>query len=226
MDLDVTVTRATFSAAGEMQADVNEVGPEHVAESDLRRAMRRALQMQLGPVVVPEGGSPLQTRRLAGPGWETPIWPSSAATRSPIARTSNSSGAARTSLGGAVDLLKLALAVAEGRGEFAYLCTGAPVGVWEKPAACADLLSPGSWSTEDLFARHAREWRWLLAGNQTARPVRLPSKLETRAIASVPIHVAEGGDWELRAVGLAPVGRGWTGFDQGWPRSQAQSLAE
>jgi hypothetical protein len=66
VDLDRTVAHATFIAAGELQADVNEVGPEHVAESDLRRAMRRGLQMRLGPVVVPEGGRSFKVEAWPG----------------------------------------------------------------------------------------------------------------------------------------------------------------
>jgi hypothetical protein len=222
----VTVTRATFSAAGEMQADVNEVGPEHVAESNLRRAMRRALQMQLGPVVVPEGGSHFKLDAWPGRLGDADLavfGGNDVADRAYI----ELKWCRRDKVWEVLwDLLKLALAVAEGRGEFAYLRTGAPVGVWEKPAACADLFSPGSWSTEDLFARHAREWGWLLAGNRPPGPCACRRSLRRVPSRQLPSTLRRGADWERRAVGLAPVGRGWTSFDQGWPRSQAQSLAE
>jgi hypothetical protein len=55
MDLDVAMRIAAHGAAGELQMEMHEIGPVHVSEADQRRAVRRALQMQLGPVVLPEG---------------------------------------------------------------------------------------------------------------------------------------------------------------------------
>src|SRR4051812_49427702 len=57
MNLDAAVRHASFGAAGEVQMEAHEVGVLHVAEADLRRAFRRALQLQLGPVVLPEAAS-------------------------------------------------------------------------------------------------------------------------------------------------------------------------
>ena len=42
MELDTLCVHVTFAAAGELQMEAHEVGIEHVAEADVRRAMRRA----------------------------------------------------------------------------------------------------------------------------------------------------------------------------------------
>jgi hypothetical protein len=58
-------------AAGELQMEINEIGVAHVTEADQRRAVRRALQMQLGPIVLPEGAKRFEltdwSGRLTGP---------------------------------------------------------------------------------------------------------------------------------------------------------------
>jgi hypothetical protein len=47
-NFDHAVRSALFSAAGELHADVAEIGTAQVTEADLRRALRRGIQAQLG----------------------------------------------------------------------------------------------------------------------------------------------------------------------------------
>jgi hypothetical protein len=89
---------ATFVAAGELQAEVNPVGPGHVAESDLLRAMRRGLRLRLGPEEVPEGG--VYFKLDAWPGrLGSLIWPSSTAGGDGSVLSSGSTGAAKAGSG-------------------------------------------------------------------------------------------------------------------------------
>jgi hypothetical protein len=59
----------------------------------------------------------------------------------------------------------------------------------------------------------------LLKGNVTARPTRLPSKVSTTLLASVPIHLSSAEDWQLRLVRVSNCGEDWIGLSDGWPQA-------
>jgi hypothetical protein len=121
------------------------------------------------------------------------------------------------------DLLKLSLAASFDRIEACYLIVGAPAHAWpENRWACAALLADGEWSTRDLLARYSDEWGYLLTGNQTARPIRLPETIATTLLASVPIHLSDGDVWQLRGVRVEDRAAGWVELKDGWPRSAAE----
>jgi hypothetical protein len=210
------VRQALHTAAGELQADAAEIGPAYVTEADMRRALRRGLQMQLGPVVRPEGAS----------GFSLADWPGGL--RGPdlvIESPGESHHAALVELKWCRedkvyeifwDACKLALALRAGKATSAYIAVAAPVTTWIKSPACGDLLSTGVWETAGLFRCYDREWRWLLGGNKTARPIRLPAEIKTVSIDALPIHLTAG-DWELRAASVEPRGDGWLPLRDGWP---------
>jgi hypothetical protein len=120
------------------------------------------------------------------------------------------------------DLLKLSLAVSLERVEGSYLVVGAPGQAWPQDAwACAALLSDGEWSTRGLFDRYQDPWKWLLGGNKTARPRRLPDTVATTLLAQIPIHMAAKEDWELRVAKVEDRHKGWIRFTDGWPDPDA-----
>lgn len=216
--IDEIMRRALYGAAGEVQTEANEIGIEHVSEADLRRATRRALQMQLGPVVHPEGA-----RGFKLPSWPGRLWGPDIAIRHLDGSGHRSYAELKwcredTLFEVLWDMCKLALTLREFEvAESAYLVVGAPRARWDLPAACADLVADGRWTTVELFERYRQQWQWLLDGNKSARPAQLPAEIETRRLDGVPVHVATGDDWELRAVSVQPSGEGWLRFEGDWP---------
>jgi hypothetical protein len=207
---------AVHGAAGELQMEVHEIGLAHVSEADQRRTMRRALQMQLGPCVLPEGAKgftlPDWSGRILGPdvviahmdrpgyfGFAECKW----CREDTIFETF-------------WDLFKLATALRRTQADRAYLVVGAQAEPWARGGLCADLINTGSWQTRELFERYRRAWEWLLKDTK-ARPAQLPDTVDTELVAQVPIHLANGPDWELRAVSLCTPGEAWVPFEDGWP---------
>jgi hypothetical protein len=217
--MDRAIARAIFAVAGEAQAEAHEVGIQHVAEADVRRALRRALQMQLGRVVTPEGAS----------GFKLPTWPGRLLGPDVVVRHADDAATRwrafvevkwcreNTMHEALWDLLKLSLAVGLDGVESAYLVVGAPDKRWATTAPCAELLNDAVWDTRELFERYESQWRWLLQGNKSARPTRLPAKIATTRLATVPIHLADGPTWELRAARVEDRGSGWLDLAGGWP---------
>jgi hypothetical protein len=85
------------------------------------------------------------------------------------------------------------------------------------PGAGSALLADKEWSTRELFEIYRGAWTSLLRGNKTARPKRLPDTVATSLLATVPLHVAHGEDWEIRVAKVEDRQRGWVEFADGWP---------
>lgn len=218
MDLDRLMVHAVHGATGEIQMEAHEVGIEHVAEADVRRAVRRALQLQLGPFVVPEGARGFKLAdwpgRLLGP---------DVVVKHPGATAHRAFAEIKwcrenTMFEVLWDLLKLSLAVSLDRIDGSYLVVGAPDRAWLDDAwGCSALLADNEWATRELFAKYGGAWTTLLGGNKTARPTRLPSTVATTLLAQVPVHIADGEDWEVRVVKVEDRQQGWVEFRDGWP---------
>jgi hypothetical protein len=195
---------------------MHEIGAAHVSEADQRRAVRRALQMQLGPVVLPEGAK----------GFKLTDWPGRVFGPDVVIGHADRAGY----LGFAEckwcradkiyetlwDLLKLALALRRTHADHAYLIVGAPAEPWGHGGLGADLIADGTWPARELFERYARGWQWLLDETK-ARPAQLPALVETTLVAAVPMHLADAPDWELRAVRVIAPGEQWIALQDGWP---------
>ena len=217
-DLNSIVARATYGAAGELQMEAAETGPEHVSEADLRRATRRALQMQLGRLVYPEGAKGFRLEhwpgRLLGP--DIAIRHSGSEEQRAFAELKWCRGDKLVET--LWDLLKLALANVESASiEATYLIVGAPEVLWEPPAACAELLTGGSWQTRVLLDRYEQQWEWLLKGNKTARPEKIPARISTSPLGDAAIEIVDADGWRLRSARVEP-GEGWLEFEDGRPR--------
>jgi hypothetical protein len=218
MNLDAAVQHAAFGAAGEVQVESHEVGILHVAEADLRRAFRRALQLQLGPVVVPEGASGFSLAdwpgRLLGP---------DVVVRHPEDRADRAYAEMKWCRENKMfevlwDLFKLSLAAGVNGVEAGYLVVGAPGHAWRNDAwGCSTLLADEEWSTRELLVRYERAWGDLLKGNRAARPKRLPETISTTLLAAVPIHLASEPAWELRVAKVEDRATGWVEFVGDWP---------
>lgn len=207
---------AVHGAAGELQMEMHEIGAVHVSEADQRRALRRALQMQLGPVALPEGAK----------GFKLTDWPGRVFGPDVVIAHADQPGY----LGFAEckwcredkifetlwDLPKLAVALRHAHAEHGYLVVGAPADPWGRGGLCAELIADGSWSTRELFERYRRAWQWLLKDTK-AGPAQLPAAVETALVAAVPMHLADAPDWELRAVRVTAPGEGWIALHDGWP---------
>lgn len=198
--------------------EAHEVGVEHVAEADVRRAVRRALQLQLGPLVVPEGAGGFSLGdwpgRLLGP--DVVIRHPDAAAHRAFAEIKWCRE--NTMYEVLWDLLKLSLAVGLDRIEGSYLVVGGPERAWRSDAwACSSLLSTYEWSTRELLDTYGGAWSTLLGGNKTARPTRLPDTVATTLLTTVPIHMACAEDWEFRVAKVEDRERGWVEFAAGWP---------
>jgi hypothetical protein len=216
MDLDAAIRVALHGAAGELQMEMHEIGVAHVTEADQRRAVRRALQMQLGPIVLPEGAKLFKltdrSGRVMGPdvviahgdrpgylGFAECKW----CREDKIYET-------------LWDLLNPAGGLRRTHTDHAYLIVGAPAEPWGGGGVGADLIADGAWQTRELFERYRRAWQWLFKQTE-ARPTQLPAAVETRLLAAVPIHLADAPDWELRVVSISVPGETWVPCEDGWP---------
>jgi hypothetical protein len=215
-NLDTVFAHATVGAAGELQMESAEVGIEHVAESDLRRAFRRALQMQLGPFVRPEGAA----------GFKLPQWPRigkpDLLVIHPDDRAWRAFGEAKWCRENTMfeilwDLLKMSLAISLDRIEAGYIIVGAPEPAWVNDSwRCSALAETETWDTRELLKRYERDWRSLLKVT-TTRPTRLPLQVSTTLLTTVPIHLVGRDNWELRLVRVDDPGTGLVKMDDGWP---------
>ena len=220
MDLDRNVARAIYGAVGGLQTEMHELDPQFVSEADLKRTVRRALQMQLGPSVLPEGARSFRLEDWPGRLMSPEILirhPTEAGQRAFVELKWCREDKMFEVLW---DLLKLSLAGSLDGVEATYLIVGAPGRAWSDPGwTCSALLSNDEWSTRDLFSRYERAWSSLLAGNKTARPIRLPAAVGTDLLVALPIHLLDIEDWELRAARVQDLARGWVQCQDGWPQA-------
>jgi hypothetical protein len=202
---DRHLRHALHGAAGLIQAEIAEVSAEHVSEADVRRAVRHALQAQLGPGVKPEYPVPHTG------GWHGRLGAFDVAVLDDGNLTSaleikwcrNPDG-----MGEAVwDALKLLPFAAEPELVTGYLIYGARASLWAAPGhRPAELLSDGDHDTDQLLTTYASFWkRWRPAGPNSPRPTQLPERFRTHSIASIPILAPDREPWELRAVRIGHV---------------------
>jgi hypothetical protein len=223
--LDETLTRALFAVAGELQitmasvpARASETGQIGVRESDLQRALCRALQAQLGSVASIEGPLPPAVKEH----WSGRLG------RADVVASLDSTNVyfetklcADDKLYEAVwDLLKLALLTALSEPAVGYLVYAAPEAGWnaktDRPTAIFDDGRTGV--VELLCDRCANPWRWCLDGTKTARPTSLPAHVATERIGRVRVGTPNGA-WEVRCVRVkGDISDGWVRFGgDGWP---------
>ena len=112
------------------------------------------------------------------------------------------------------DIYKLIAARLE-YGVRAYGIVGARTAHWEDDSVdCSALYCNGVWDSQELFRRYEGAWRDLLDGG-TARPVRIPTTIETRVVATERLQTEPS--WELRALAIDVPGFDWLEFDGEWP---------
>jgi hypothetical protein len=192
--LDQAVRSALFSAAGELQADVAEIGAAQVTEADLRRALRRGMQAQIGPLIrveVPVTPNESWTGRLGA--FDLAI-PGRLACEVKWCRDPDKLGEAIW------DALKLSPLC--NLGVVGYLVYAASMTVWDAPGKRpAELLGEGAHDVGELLEKYASFWkRWLPKGPNGPRIKTIGGSLLTSFVAAVPIHAPAGDDWELRCV--------------------------
>lgn len=224
---------ALYATGGEIQAMVQQVGADGVAEADLRSALRRAMQMELGTGRV----RPEVSFGLAG--WSGRVGAADLAVEKDgrYEALVELKWARRGSLYDVLwDVLKMASAKALSDVEAAYVVVAAPESLWTKPDGAGELFRDRTWPTAGLLLTTLKqEWGWLLAETK-ARPLELPQQITTQLVGEVPIHVASGLDWRLRAIAVEPrpglpltLNDGLPGVEEGEPPSpdeEAQMLRD
>jgi hypothetical protein len=80
-----------------------------------------------------------------------------------------------------------------------FLVYAAPKRVWSKRGKHPhELFDDGAHEVAALLKHYDADWRWLLTGNKTARPARLPAAFRTTSVTAVSILSATEPDWEVR----------------------------
>jgi hypothetical protein len=192
--LDETLARALFAVAGELQITMasvpvraSETGQIGVRESDLQRALCRALQAQLGSVASIEGPLPPAVKEH---------WSGRLGRADVVAHLDSTEAYFETKLcatdklyEAVWDVLKLALITALSEPAVGYLVYAAPEAGWEprtdRPTAIFEDGRTGA--VELLCDRYTNPWRWCLDGTTTARPISLPAHVATKRVGSVRI---------------------------------------
>lgn len=220
------VLRSLPAVAAELQGTMAAVPPWAsglaglgIRESDVQRAVCRAIQSQLGAVAAIEGPLPEDIKQYWG-GWLG---------RPDVLARPEGSGelyfetklCVTDNLYEAVwDTLKLALLTALSEGSAGYLVYVAQAAAWEPgDGRPTDLFEGTSCGVAELVGdRHPDLWQWCLDGTRSTRPICLPARLRTEAAGSAAIGAGEN-ELELRcALVRGEAGEGWVGFDgDGWP---------
>ena len=222
VSLDEAGLRAVYAAAGELQCEVAEVGALHVSEADVRRAVRRGLQMQLGTGVQPEVPVP----KTAGWSGRLGAFDVGVLADDVLAAAVEVKWCRRPdNIAEALwDVLKLLSHTLDGDQPLrAYLVYGAPASLWGTPGdRPVKLFESRDHAVVELLSDHAKYWNWLLTGNRTARPRELRSEFSTRLVGSAQILTADGADWELRCVRVVATDTRMLYFDSDGQISDAQ----
>jgi hypothetical protein len=118
------------------------------------------------------------------------------------------------------DLFKMVAAEQLPSVQAAFLVAAAPLRRWNSDRDCVALFpsrpAPSArWSSRDLFERWRPSWEWLLSDSR-ARPLRVPSIVETSFVANCAVSAYPG--YELRCIAACPSPDGeWIEFDGDWP---------
>jgi len=218
--LDEALRSALYAAAGNLQADVAEVGFAGIYESDLRRSLGRALHSHTGAHVVAERRLPETTAWTAPPqGFDLAVEHDGELAAAFELKWCRQVGNLAEAMW---DVLKLVAFTRDGAVQ-AFLIYAASQRVWSKPGKHPhELFGGGAHEVTALLEQYDADWRWLLTGNKTARPARLPATFTTTPVAAVPILSATEPDWELRCARVEATGSNTICFEEsGWPTPAA-----
>lgn len=220
--LDEVMRRAMLGVAGELQTEIAETVPEQITEADLRGALRRAIQAQLGP------GARVEVPMPATESWAGRLGALDLAVSNQLACEVKWCRAP-DKLGEVLwDALKLAAVSAHSDGETAvYLVYAAPQAHWNSLIhQPVELLADGDHDVAHLLDTFAGIWRmWRPTGPLSPRVTRAHRMLTTCLVGATPIHTPSGRDWELRCVRLTPYGE-FLQFDPtGVPVSESATAA-
>ncbi len=121
------------------------------------------------------------------------------------------------------DLFKVIAAQSEEAIHRGYLAVAAKETTWNSPRDCVDLFrasdDPRVWASADLFREWSCAWKYLLRGGR-ARPLRIPSQVETRFLGRAPVRAYPG--YEVRCIGARAVeDADWIDFEGDWPATAA-----
>lgn len=117
------------------------------------------------------------------------------------------------------DLFKVVAAQSEEAIQGGYLSVAATVLKWRSDHDCVKLFDPSQvtavWDSVRLFERWSAAWENLLEGG-SARPLRIPSQVETRFLAAAAVRGYR--NYEVRTIGVrAAEGSHWVEFEGYWP---------
>jgi hypothetical protein len=217
LDLDTIMSRSLYGAAGELQSAMADIDAQRVSEADMRRAVRVALQAQVGRLVTPEHPVPPIPAWKPGLGaFDIAITNENGLLAAVELKWCRQSDKLAEALW---DALKLVPYTHDSMELTAYLTYGASRSVWEHAGNHAvELFQSGEHKVLELISRHGADWRWLLSTTKRARPVQLRAVFSTQLIASVPILSATDEPWELRCSRLQALPVQIVFFDEnGWP---------
>jgi ADP-ribosylglycohydrolase len=118
------------------------------------------------------------------------------------------------------DIYKLVAVKEQYGADSAYAIVGAPATYWaDERIDCCSLFASATWDSHEVFARYWRAW-WDLLHGGTARPLSVPSELQTTLVASAPVDVSP--PWTLRALRVeSSTSVGVLDFEGDWPRGHA-----
>jgi hypothetical protein len=192
--MDLLLRRALVGTAGALQLLASELGVKQLREFDLKAALRRCLQVQVqGPVdaelsgSAPVGFKGVSTVDLVVPSPRSPMWRAALE----LKWWSGKNKVAECLW----DAFKIASLYRQGRTESGYLVAAGPESLWAEPLA-ALFTEARVWQTRQLRADFPGAYREILVKG----PPDLPAGIRTVPIEEVPIHLAGGPPWLLRAV--------------------------
>ena len=111
------------------------------------------------------------------------------------------------------DILKAAPASSAPGIAGAYVVAAASEQRWQRDT-CGDVLESKSARVRGLLGRRPSEWEKCLAGNATARPLKIRERLDVSLVADIGLTVG-GKPWQLRAASVRTSGNAWAHFRQG-----------
>jgi hypothetical protein len=194
--VDAGFKRALVGIAGELQVLAFEGGVDQLYEADLRAASRRSLHLQLGRKVVPEAPLKLTSWRGTG-GVDIAVHNAKGSGYEAIAELKLWRGKGKIDEA-LWDAWKLGSAYKEGLAWNAYLIAAGPASYWSSGAPALSFFDDGTHNGRESWTRFESSWQaWI---KKTSGPNELPAGIRTKPIESVPIHLGNGEDWEIRCV--------------------------
>ena len=199
---DTTLAIALHAAAGELQAEVAEVGPDQVWEADLRRAIRRGLQFQLGPHVRTEHAlTPTGAWQGRLGGVDVAVLGNGGVQAAIEVKWCRNAEKLAEAVWDALKLVPFTIDCTDPV-PAAYLAYAAPLSAWSLAERLpVELFGDAEHDVAELLTRYAKYWKqWLPRGPNSPRLSEVRSTFRTTPIVTVPINVADGKHWDLRSV--------------------------